>query len=68
MQYVLLQSVLSYLVSVVLDGKAKDTLGFVACDQVHLSIEPGVLRRRNIYTEFNSTFKAIKTSRVGDTF
>ncbi len=41
--------VLSYLLSVVLDGKAKDTLGFVTCDQVHFSIEPGVLGRQSIH-------------------
>lgn len=38
--------VLSCLISVVLDRKAKDALGLVACDQVHLSIEPGVLGRQ----------------------
>lgn len=53
MQCVLLQCALPHLLSVVLDGKAKDTLGFVTCDQVHLSIEPGVLERQNTYTELN---------------
>lgn len=40
---------LSYLISVVFDRKAKDALGFVTCDQVHLSIEPGVLGSQSIY-------------------
>lgn len=43
-----LQCVLSYLISVVLDRKAKDALGFVTRDQVHLSIEPGVLGSQSI--------------------
>jgi len=36
----------TYLLFVVLDGKAEDALGFVACDHVHLSIEPVVLGRQ----------------------
>lgn len=35
----------AYLVPLVLDRKAKDALGFVAGDHVHLGVEPGVLQK-----------------------
>lgn len=40
------------LLSVVLDGQTQDALGFVTCDQVHLSVKPGILQspKRPDYT------------------
>lgn len=37
----------AYLISVVLDWQTEDAVSFVPCDQVHLSIKPGVLEGQN---------------------
>lgn len=43
----------SHLLSVVLDRQTKDTLGFVTCDVVDLSVKPGVLgEQEHAYNPF----------------